>query len=105
MTTKSKNKIDFQKETDLPKIVTPDEWLAARKKFLIREKEFDRERDALSAARRKLPMVSVEKEYVFDGPCGAVTLHDLFEGRRQLIVYHFMFDPVTGHSGDRNAGC
>ncbi len=84
---------------NLPKIVTRDEWLAARREFLVREKEFTRQRDALSEARRKLPMVKVEKEYVFDGPRGAVTLRDLFEGRRQLIVYHFMFDP------DRNAGC
>ncbi len=78
---------------NLPKIVTQAEWVAARKEFLAREKEFDHERDRLTEARRKLPMVKVEKEYVFDGPQGTVTLRDLFEGRRQLIVYHFMFDP------------
>src|SRR5258708_39756700 len=104
MTDKSKKATESKKET-FPKIVTQDKWLAARKEFLTREKEFDHERDRLSEARRKLPMVKVEKEYVFDGPRGAVTLRDLFEGRRQLIVYHFMFDPIKGHSGDRNAGC
>lgn len=67
--------------------------------LLAREKDFDHERDRLTEARRKLPIVKVEKEYVFDGPQGAVTHRDLFEGRRQLIVYHFMFDP------DRSAGC
>jgi predicted dithiol-disulfide oxidoreductase (DUF899 family) len=79
---------------NLPKIVTQDEWLAARRELLVREKEFDHERDKLTNARRKLPMVEVEREYVFDGPQGAVTLRDLFEGRRQLIVYHLMFDPA-----------
>ena len=83
----------------LPKMVRRDEWLAARKELLAKEKEFDHDRHRLTEARRKLPMVKVEKEYIFDGPQGAVTLRDLFEGRRQLIVYHFMFDP------DRNAGC
>jgi predicted dithiol-disulfide oxidoreductase (DUF899 family) len=83
----------------LPKIATQAEWLAARSEFLVREKEFTRQRAALSEARRNLPMVKVEKEYVFDGPRGAVNLLDLFERRRQLIVYHFMFDP------DWDAGC
>jgi predicted dithiol-disulfide oxidoreductase (DUF899 family) len=88
-----------ERKVNLPKIVTRDEWLAARKELLSREKEFDHERDRLTEARRKLPMVKVEKDYVFDGPQGAVTLRDLFEGRRQLIVYHFMFE------SDRNEGC
>ncbi|MGH7493343.1 MAG: DUF899 domain-containing protein [bacterium] len=79
---------------DHPKIVPQAEWLAARKKFLIKEKEFTREREALNAERRKLPMVRIEKDYVFEGPSGRRTLGDLFEGRRQLIVYHFMFDPA-----------
>lgn len=79
-------------------VVTRDEWLAARTEFLAREKEFTRQRRALVEGLRKLPMVKVDKEYVFDGPRGAVTLRDLFEGRRQLIVYHFMFYP------ERNAG-
>ncbi len=76
-----------------PPIVSPDEWLAARKELLVREKEITRARDALSAARRRLPMVRIEKDYTFVGPDGEVGLPDLFEGRRQLIVYHFMFDP------------
>ena len=74
-------------------IVPEAEWLIARKDLLTREKEFTRQRDALSAARRKLPMVKVEKQYVFEGPEGKQTLADLFEGRSQLIVYHFMFGP------------
>jgi predicted dithiol-disulfide oxidoreductase (DUF899 family) len=88
----------------LPKIVTQAKWLEARKKFLVREKEFDHERDRLTEARRKLPMVKVEKDYVFDGPQGTVTLSDLFEGRRQLIVYHFMFDPA-GKAGCKHCSC
>src|SRR5947199_8091856 len=74
-------------------IVSESEWLVARKDLLKREKEFTRQRDALSAARRDLPMVKVEKEYVFEGPAGKETLPDLFEGRSQLIVYHFMLGP------------
>jgi predicted dithiol-disulfide oxidoreductase (DUF899 family) len=77
----------------LPKVVSRDEWLAARKELLAREKELTRQRDALSADRRRLPMVKIEKDYAFDGPDGRATLLDLFDGRRQLIVGHFMFDP------------
>src|SRR5216110_1859752 len=76
-----------------PEVVSEAEWLVARKDLLTREKEFSRQRDALTAARRKLPMVKIEKEYVFEGPNGKKTLADLFEGRSQLIVYHFMFGP------------
>ena len=76
-----------------PPIASPDEWLAARQELLAREKELTRARDALSAARRRLPMVRIDKDYTFVGPDGEVGLPDLFEGRRQLIVYHFMFDP------------
>lgn len=76
-----------------PPIVTQAEWLAARKELLAREKEVTRARDALSAARRRLPMVQIEKDYTFVGPGGEVGFPTLFEGRRQLIVYHFMFDP------------
>lgn len=78
---------------ELPNIVTHDEWLAERKELLKKEKEFTRQRDRLNTERRKLPMVKVEKEYTFEGPGGDVKLPGLFEGRRQLIVYHFMFDP------------
>jgi predicted dithiol-disulfide oxidoreductase (DUF899 family) len=77
----------------LPNVVSRDEWLAARKELLAKEKELTRRRDALNVERRMLPMVAIEKEYVFEGPDGAATLLDLFEGRRQLIVAHFMFDP------------
>ena len=77
----------------LPKIATRDEWLAARKELLEQEKELTRKRDALNIDRRNLPMVEVEKDYVFDGPQGKASLLDLFEGRAQLIIYHFMFDP------------
>jgi predicted dithiol-disulfide oxidoreductase (DUF899 family) len=76
-----------------PEIVTESEWLVARKDLLTREKEFTRQRDALSAARRQLPWVKIDKEYVFDGPDGKETLADLFDGRSQLIVYHFMLGP------------
>jgi predicted dithiol-disulfide oxidoreductase (DUF899 family) len=68
-------------------------WLKARKALLAREKAFNRERDALSAARRALPMVRVDKRYVFDGPEGPRALAELFDGKRQLLVYHFMFAP------------
>jgi predicted dithiol-disulfide oxidoreductase (DUF899 family) len=77
----------------LPKVVTRDEWLRERKELLAKEKELTRTRDALSAARRELPMVEIEKPYVFQGPDGEATLLDLFDGRRQLMVGHFMFDP------------
>ncbi len=77
----------------LPKITPRDEWLAARTELLAKEKELTRQRDALNAARRNLPMVEIEKDYTFDGPGGTVRLIDMFEGRPQLIVYHFMFDP------------
>ncbi len=76
-----------------PKIGSRAEWLAARKKLLAREKQLTRERDAIAAERRNLPWVKVEKQYVFDSPSGKKTLADLFEGRNQLIVYHFMFGP------------
>ncbi len=73
--------------------MTRDEWLTARKELLIKEKAFTRERDALSAARRRLPMVKVDKQYVFDAPGGQQTMADLFGGRSQRIVYHFMMGP------------
>ena len=76
-----------------PPIASHDEWLAARKELLAREKEVTRARDALNAARRRLPMVSIDKDYTFMGTDGEVGFPDLFEGRSQLIVYHFMFDP------------
>jgi len=77
----------------LPRIATRDEWLAARRELLAKEKEFTRQRDALNVERRNLPMVELDKAYVFDGPSGPTPLADLFEGRPQLIIYHFMFEP------------
>jgi predicted dithiol-disulfide oxidoreductase (DUF899 family) len=74
-------------------LVSQDEWLAARKQLLIREKEFTRLRDQLAAQRRALPWVKVEKSYLFDGPDGTETLADLFGGHSQLIIKHFMFGP------------
>ena len=75
------------------KIVSQSEWTAQRKAFLAREKEFTRARDRLSAERRALPWVKVEKPYVFETPAGKKTLAELFDGKSQLIVYHFMLGP------------
>jgi predicted dithiol-disulfide oxidoreductase (DUF899 family) len=80
-------------ERTAAKVVSPSEWLAARKEFLKKEKEFTHLRDELSRQRRQLPWMKVEKNYVFEGPAGKATLADLFGGRTQLIVYHFMFGP------------
>ncbi len=74
-------------------IVSQNEWLVARKALLAKEKEFTRHRDALSAARRALPWVKIEKNYVFDGPAGRETLADLFGSKSQLMIYHFMLGP------------
>ncbi len=86
----------------LPVIVARDEWEAAREQLLVKEKEATRALDALAAERRRLPMVRIEKGYAFEGPGGRATLLDLFGGRSQLIVYHFMFgpgdEPCTGCS-------
>jgi predicted dithiol-disulfide oxidoreductase (DUF899 family) len=84
---------------DDPEVVSRDEWLAARKALLVREKEFTRQRDALAAARRRLPMVEIEQDYRFHGEEGEVGLHDLFDGRDQLLVYHFMW------LADEHQGC
>ncbi len=84
------------------KIVSREEWLAARKALLVREKKHTRERDRLSAARRALPWVKVEKNYVFDAPEGKRSLADLFDGCAQLLVYHFMLTPGDDHLCD---GC
>lgn len=78
---------------DQPRIVSRDEWLAARRELLVKEKALTRARDALSAERRRLPMVRIEKAYVFDTPAGPRALAELFDGRRQLVVYHFMMGP------------
>ena len=83
-----------QNEMPHPQVVTRDEWEIERKKLLLHEKELTKQGDRVSAERRRLPMVKIEKEYAFDGSEGKKSLADLFEGRRQLIVYHFMFDPA-----------
>lgn len=75
------------------KVVAAKDWLAARTELLKKEKEFTRLRDELTKKRSELPIVQIEKDYVFEGPNGRRTLGDLFEGKRQLLVYHFMFDP------------
>jgi predicted dithiol-disulfide oxidoreductase (DUF899 family) len=82
-----------------PRVVSRDEWLAARRRLLAREKELSRQRDAVNAERRRLPMTSVDQPYVFAGRDGPASLLDLFEGRGQLLIYHFMFDP------DWDEGC
>jgi predicted dithiol-disulfide oxidoreductase (DUF899 family) len=79
----------------LPKVVSRDEWLVARKALLLKEKESTRARDALNAERRRLPMVEIDKDYAFEGPAGRASLLDLFEDRRQLIVDHFMWPDPT----------
>src|SRR6266567_5047206 len=77
----------------LPEIVSRQQWMAARKRLLAREKELMRQRDALNADRRRLPMVAIGKDYVFEGMQGKASLLDLFEGSSQLLVYHAMFGP------------
>src|SRR3954453_8558861 len=90
----------------MPPIVSPEEWNAARQELLVKEKEVTRARDALAAQRRRMPRMAVEKDYAFEGPDGPATLLDLFEGRRQLIVYRFFFDPDVSGFPDRGCpGC
>ena len=76
-----------------PTVVSEEKWLAARRELLREEKEFTKFRDRLAARRRELPWVKVEKAYTFESPGGRMSLADLFEGRSQLVVYHFMFGP------------
>jgi predicted dithiol-disulfide oxidoreductase (DUF899 family) len=76
---------------NLPEVVSPEEWLAARKELLLKEKEFTKARDRLNAERRMLPMVRIDKPYTFEGPNGTVSLLDLFAGRQQLVMHHFMW--------------
>src|SRR3954462_4095722 len=90
-------------EMDLPPIVSPQEWDAAREELLVKEKALTRARDALAAERRRMPRMAVDKDYTFEGPDGPVGLNDLFAGRRQLIVYRFFFEP--GVHGWPESGC
>src|SRR3954451_4987210 len=84
---------------NLPEVVSRDEWLAARRALLAKEKAFTRERDALNAERRRLPMVKVEQDYYFEGPDGPLKLADLFDGRGQIVVSPFIW------LYDKNTGC
>jgi predicted dithiol-disulfide oxidoreductase (DUF899 family) len=86
-------------EMNLPPVVSGEEWHEARDALLVKEKEATRARDALAAERRRLPMVRIDKDYVFDSAAGKERLLDLFDGRRQLLLYHFMFGP------NQDAGC
>jgi predicted dithiol-disulfide oxidoreductase (DUF899 family) len=78
---------------DMPLVVSPQEWEAARQELLVKEKELTRARDALAAQRRRMPRMAVEKDYRYEGPNGPASLLDLFEGRRQLIVYRAFYAP------------
>jgi predicted dithiol-disulfide oxidoreductase (DUF899 family) len=90
-------------ELNLPQVVSEADWKAAHEELLAKEKEATRARDALAAERRRQPMVRIDKDYVFEGPEGKASLLDLFDGRRQLILYHFMFAPDV--DGWPEAGC
>ena len=90
---------------DSPRVVSREEWLAARQDLLAKEKEASHAKDALDAARRALPMVDIGKKYVFAGPDGAANLPDLFGGRRQLIVYHFMWRHAESGFPGEDQGC
>ena len=102
---------EMERETEAnqinhPKIASSQEWEGARKKLLVKEKELTRARDALAAERRRMPWLAVEKEYEFDGPKGKASLLDLFDGRRQLIVYRAFFEPgVKGWPEHACVGC
>jgi predicted dithiol-disulfide oxidoreductase (DUF899 family) len=86
-----------------PPIVSSQEWETARQQLLVKEKELTRARDALAADRRRMPRMAVDKDYTFEGPRGPATLLDLFEGRRQLVIYRFFFEPGVGTWPD--GGC
>jgi predicted dithiol-disulfide oxidoreductase (DUF899 family) len=86
-----------------PPVVSPQEWEAAREEMLVKEKELTRARDALAAERRRMPRMAVDKDYAFEGPNGRASLLDLFEGRRQLVIYRFFFEP--GVEGWPEHGC
>ncbi|HEY2103710.1 MAG TPA: DUF899 family protein, partial [Chthoniobacterales bacterium] len=93
-------------EMKRPKIVSPQEWEKARRKLLVKEKKLTRARDALAAERRRMPWLAVEKQYEFDGPKSKASLLDLFDGRRQLIIYRAFFEPgVKGWPEHACVGC
>ena len=88
---------------NMPPVVSPQEWQAAWERMLVKEKDLTRARDALAAERRRMPRTAIEKQYRFEGPSGPASLLDLFEGRRQLVVYRFFFEP--GVMGWPESGC
>src|SRR5215207_7937414 len=88
---------------NMPPIVSPQEWEAAREELLAKEKELTRARDALAAERRRMPRMAVDRDYRFEGPEGPASLLDLFDGRRQLVVYRFFYEP--GVKGWPERGC
>jgi predicted dithiol-disulfide oxidoreductase (DUF899 family) len=102
--------MDINKETQInmktPSVVSQQEWEDARQQLLVKEKELTRARDAMAAARRRMPWLAVEKDYTFEGPAGKVSLVDLFEGRPQLILYRAFFEPgVFGWPDHACRGC
>src|SRR5580704_13870684 len=102
--------MDMNKETQMnmktPPIVSQQEWEDARQQLLVKEKELTRARDAMAAARRRMPWLAVEKTYAFEGPAGKVSLLDLFEGRPQLVLYRAFFEPgVFGWPEHACRGC
>src|SRR5215472_5144591 len=101
-----KNNTSNIQEMNTPRVVSRDEWEAAREQMLVKEKAHTRARDALAAERRRMPWMAIERRYEFDGPKGKVSLLDLFDGRRQLIVYRAFFDPgVFGWPEHACRGC
>jgi predicted dithiol-disulfide oxidoreductase (DUF899 family) len=106
ITSPEKGRKERQHAMNTPPIVSPQEWQAAREQLLVKEKALTRARDALAAERRRMPWVAVEKAYMFDGPEGKASLLDLFEGRRQLIIYRAFFEPgVHGWPEHACIGC
>src|SRR5689334_23803739 len=104
--TLGKNEPGAQPTMRTPPIVSPEDWEAARQQMLVKEKALTRARDALAAERRRMPWMAVENAYQFEGPQGKVSLLDLFEGRRQLIVYRAFFEPgVFGWPEHACRGC
>jgi predicted dithiol-disulfide oxidoreductase (DUF899 family) len=98
--------MDNKTNMSTPPIVSPQDWEDARLQLLVKEKEFTHARDALAAQRRRMPWMAVEKQYTFDGPKGKASLLDLFEGRRQLILYRAFFEPgVFGWPDHACRGC
>jgi predicted dithiol-disulfide oxidoreductase (DUF899 family) len=87
-----------------PPTVSPEEWEAAREQMLVKEKDLTRARDALAAERRRMPRMAIEKDYRFEGPNGPAGLLDLFEGRRQLVVYRFFYEPTVAGWPERGCG-